>query len=386
MGQAWTDHPSWEIVEDASEVTGRDVAHLLLDAASGELAETRNAQLGTFILSLVILDAVERLGIEPTRVAGHSVGEYTALAASGAIGFEDAVRVVAERGDAMQAAAEAQPGVMAVVTGCDADTVGVACHLADGDVWVANFNSPEETVIAGQPDAVGRAGQIAESLGAGKVVLAPVCGAFHTPLMAAARDRLRKVLATTTFHEADIPVVANVDSRGHTSAEDWQVLLSAQLCHPIRWRQTIMCLGGLADPGADVENLFVELGPGDSLSSMVRRTLPSVATITVSAPSDLDLLVDTLSGSSTLRNYAVGHQGEQLYVSERVVISPGAGVFEPTEGLNLTSGTTIEVGTLLGTVSGAEILSPFAGVLQGALAHRGERVQTGQPIVWLHTS
>ncbi len=386
MGRAWTDHPSWEIVEDASDASGRDVAHLLLDAEAEELAETRNAQLGTFTLSLVILDAVERLGIEPTRVAGHSVGEYAALAAGGAIGFEDAVRVVAERGEAMQAAAEAQPGVMAVVTGSDADTIDVACHLADGEVWVANFNSPEETVIAGHPDAVGRAGRIAASLGARKVVPAPVCGAFHTPLMAPARDRLRKVLATTTFHESDIPVVANVDSRSHTAAGDWQPLLSAQLCNPIRWRQSIMRLGGLADPGSDTENLFVELGPGDSLSTMVRHTLPSVATLTVSAPLDLDLLVDTISGDSTLHSYAIGHQGEQLYVSERVVISPGAGVFEPTEYLDLTTGTTIDVGTFLGTVSGAEILSPFAGVLQGALAHRGERVQTGQPIVWLHTS
>jgi [acyl-carrier-protein] S-malonyltransferase len=386
MGQSWTVHPSWEIVEDASDVSGRDVAHLLLDAGPDELAETRNAQLGTFTLSLVILDAVERLGIEPTRVAGHSVGEYAALAAGGVIGFEDAVRIVAERSEAMQAAAEAQPGIMAVVLGSDAETVDVACHLADGEVWIANFNSPEETVIAGHPDAVGRAVEIAAGLGARKAVPAPVCGAFHTPLMAPARDRLRKVLATTTFHESDIPVIANVDSRSHTAARDWQLLLLAQLCHPIRWRQSIMRLGGLADPSADTEHLFVELGPGDSLSTMVRHTLPSVATITVATPSDLDLLVDTISGDSTLHNYAIGHQGEQLYVSERVVISPGAGVFEPTEYLDLTTGTSVEVGTLLGTVSGTEILSPFAGVLQGALAHRGERVQTGQPIVWLHSS
>jgi len=147
-----------------------------------------------------------------------------------------------------------------------------------------------------------------------------------------------------------------------------------------------MRLGGLADPGADGENLFVELGPGDSLCTMVRHTLPSVTTLAVSTPDDLDRLVDAVSGNSALHAYALGHQGELLYVSERVVISPAAGIFEPVEGLDLDGEVTIEVGTLLGTVSGAEVRSPFSGALKGGLAHPGERVQTGQPIAWLHAS
>ncbi len=385
MGRRWIDHPSWEVVDDASVASDRDIGHLLLDASLEELTETRNAQLATFTFSLVILDAVERLGIEPTRVAGHSVGEYTALAASGALGFEDSVRVVSERGEAMQAAADAQPGVMSVVVGCDADTVDVACRLADGEVWVANFNSAEETVIAGEPASVERAGSIALDLGARKVTQVAVGGAFHTPFMAPARNRLRKALATTTFHDAEIPVVANVDARIHTSPDDWQLLLSAQLCSPIRWRQSIMRLGGL-DPGVDSEHLFVELGPGDALCTMVRHTLPSVSTLAVSEPADLDRLVDAVSGNSALHEYAVGHQGELLYVSERIVISPAAGVFEPTEDADLADGASIEVGTLLGTVSGTEVRSQFAGQLKGRLAHPGERVQTGQPIAWLHAS
>ena len=214
----------------------------------------------------------------------------------------------------------------------------------------------------------------------------PVGGAFHTPFMATARNRLRKILATTTFHEAELPVVANVDAQRHTAAADWDLLLSAQLVSPIRWRQSIMCLGGLADPGADAERLFVELGPGGSLSTMVRHTLPSVATVAVSVPDDLDLLVDAVSGSSALHAYAAGHQGEHLYVSERMVISPGPGLFEPAAGVELTPDMAIEVGTLLGTVSGAEVRSPFAGRLQGVLAQPGERVQPGQPIAWLHSS
>jgi [acyl-carrier-protein] S-malonyltransferase len=386
MGRPWTDHPSWEVVDDASEAAGRDIAHLLLEAPFDELTETRNAQLATFTFSLLVIDAIERLGIEPTGVAGHSLGEYSALAASGALGFEDGVHLVAERGEAMQSAADAQPGVMVVVSGCDADTTDIACRLADGEVWVANYNSAEETVIAGDPDAVATAAACAIDLGARKVSPVAVRGAFHTPFMASARNRLRKMLATITFHDAEIPVISNVDARQHTSAADWDLLLSAQLVSPIRWQQSILRLGGLMERGLDAERLFVELGPGDSLSTMVRHTLPSVATVAVSVPGDLDRLVDAVSGNTALHAYAVGHQGEHLYVSERVVISPGPGVFQPADDLDLSPGTPIEVGTLLGTVAGAEVRSPFAGRLEGALAHPGERVQTGQPIVWLHAT
>jgi [acyl-carrier-protein] S-malonyltransferase len=384
MGRPWTDHPSWEIVEDASAAADRDIADLLLNASFEELTETRNAQLATFTMSLVILDAVERLGIEPTQVAGHSVGEYTALAATGALGFDDSVRVVAERGEAMQAAADAHPGVMAAISGCDADVVDIACRLADGEVWLANFNSAVETVIAGEETAVDRAGTIAAELGARRIDRIPVGGAFHTPFMSSARSRLRKALGAVTFHDADVPVVANVDGRVHVAAADWPLLLSAQLCSPVRWQQSIMRLGGLNDPGANSEQLFAELGPGDALATMIRHTLPNVTAITVSVPADLDVLVESVSGDTALHEYAVGHQGEQLYVSERVVISPGAGVFEPAGAMVLTVGSPIKVGTVLGMVSGVTVLSPFDGTLQGTLAHPGERVQAGQPIAWLH--
>jgi [acyl-carrier-protein] S-malonyltransferase len=386
MGRPWTSHPSWEVVDDASEAADRDIAYLLLDAPHDELVQTGNAQLATFALNLVVLDAIERLGIEPTGVAGHSLGEYSALAASGALGFEDGVRLVGERGEAMQAAADAQVGVMSAVVGCDAETVDIACRLADGEVWIANFNSAEETVIAGEAGAVARANAHAVDLGARKVSALEVSAAFHTPFMAPARDRLRKMLATVTFHEAEIPIVANVDARQHTAATDWEQLLSAQLMSPVRWRQSILRLGGVMERGTDAERMFVEVGPGDALTRMVRDTLPSVTTVAVSRPEDLDRLVDAVSGNSALHAYAVGHQGEHLYVSERVVISPGPGIFEPHPTLELVAGTPVEVGTLLGTVAGEEVRSPFAGRLEGALAQAGERVQTGQPIVWLHAS
>jgi [acyl-carrier-protein] S-malonyltransferase len=386
MGRPWTSHPSWEVVDDASEAADRDISYLLLDAPREELAHTGNAQLATFVFSLLVLDAIERLGIEPTGVAGHSLGEYSALAASGALGFEDGVRVVAERGEAMQAAADVQVGVMTVVAGCDAETVDIACRLADGEVWVANFNSAEETVIGGETEAVARAGAYALELGARKVSNLDVGAAFHTPFMTPARDRLKKILATVTFHDAEIPIVANVDARQHTAADEWEGLLSAQLMSPVRWRQSVLRLGGVMERGTDAERLFVEVGSGDAVVTMVRDTLPSVTTVAVSRPEDLDRLVDAISGNSALHAYAIGHQGEHLYVSERVVISPGPGIFEPHPNLDLRAGTLVDVGTLLGTVAGIEVRSPFAGRLEGALAQAGERVQTGQPIVWLHAS
>jgi [acyl-carrier-protein] S-malonyltransferase len=385
MGAPWVDHPSWEVVEEASMAADRDIARLLTEAGEEELTETRNAQVATFTFSLLVLDAVERLGIEPTRLAGHSVGEYTALAASGALGFEESIRLVAERGEAMQAAADCSNGVMTVISGCDADTVDIACRLADGEVWLANYNGPEETVIAGEPVSVERATSLALDMGGRRATPVRVGGAFHTPFMAPARDRLRKMLATVTLHDPDTPVVANVDSRFHTRGDDWKVLLSAQLCSPIRWHQSVMRLAGLDDPQLDIEKFFVELGPGDSLSSMIRAVLPTATTVTVSTPQDLDLLVEMLTGSDPLHAYAMEHQGELLYVSERVVISPAAGVFEPASG-GPEPGQLIEVGTVLGTVSGQEVLAPFAGTVQGCLAHPGERVQAGQPIIWLHTA
>jgi len=386
MGRPWVDHPSWELVADASEASGRDLAHLLLDAPADVLMETRNAQVATFTMSLLVLDAVERLGIAPTACAGHSVGEYSALVAAGALGFEDGICLVAERGEAMQAAADAEPGVMTVVTGSDPETVDIACRLADGPVWLANDNSPEETVIAGDRDAVARAGEHALELGARQLTPVPVGGAFHTPFMSAARERLRKALAEASLHPPEVPVVANVDARSHYRGDDWSVRLLAQLTSPVRWRQSVLRLGGLVDRDNEVHQLFVELGPGSSLARLVVGTLPGATVLSVSAPDDLDRLVDAVAGSTALHAFASGHAGEHLYVSERVVISPAAGIFDPAgeDGADPPgAGDPVDVGTLMGTVSGQDVRSPFAGVVMGMLAEPGERVQSGQPVAWL---
>ena len=384
MGRPWRDHPSWDVVQDASDVAGRDLERLLTEAGADELTETRNAQLATFVMGLVVLDAVERLGIEPTACAGHSLGEYTALVAAGGVGFEDAVRLVAERGEAMQEAADDNPGIMLAVTGIDDERARIACRRADGDVWLANSNAPDECVIAGRPPDVQRAAEVAAELGAVRTTPVKVGGAFHTPLMVPAQPRLRKALEITTFYPLAVPVVANVDSLPHDAGEEWPSLLSAQLRSPVRWRQSVLSLAAIMRTGEwDGDALFCELGPGGPLSAMVRATAPEAMTVAIAVPDDLDTLVATLTGETADLGAAEGHQGERLYVSERLIISPRAGIFDYPAGTTGPAGPSIEIGDLLGLVSGTEVRSPFAGELMGLIAHPGERVQPGQPIAWL---
>lgn len=379
MGLPWVDHPSWELVSEASEIAGRDIARLLLEADADELRQTRNAQLTTFVLSLVVLDAIERVGVTPALCAGHSLGEYTALTATGALSFADGVRVVVTRGEAMQEAADDNPGTMSAILGLDDDDADAACRRADDEVWVANFNAPGQVVIAGTVDAVAAAGAAAKELGAKKVMPLPVGGAFHTPFMAPARDELRKAIAQATLRDPDVPVVANIDARPHTDADEWTGLLSAQLCSPVRWRQSVQ---QLVDQGVTT---FVELGPGAVLTGMVKRIAPDATLFTVGVPDDIDKLLAGLASSPT--RAAVVHEGEHLYMTERLVVSPSAGIFEPADRWrNQAVDLHIDVGELLGTVSGDEVRSRFSGVLMGLIAVDGERVTASQPIAWLRTA
>ena len=142
MGEAWVDHPSWELVAEASEASERDVEHLLLQADEEELRQTNNSQLSTYVASMIVLDAVERTGIEPAFHAGHSLGEYSALTAAGVLSFADGVQLVTERGNAMQAAAEETPGTMAAVLGLDDDKVETACNRTDGEVLGRQLQRP----------------------------------------------------------------------------------------------------------------------------------------------------------------------------------------------------------------------------------------------------
>jgi len=376
MGRPWADHDSWELVDEASEVAERDVAALLLDADADALRDTRNAQLTTFVSSLMVLDAAERLGLEPSVCAGHSLGEYTALTATGALSFDEGVRLVVERADAMHQAGIDHPGTMAAVLGLDDDVVEVACRRADSDVWVANFNAPGQVVIAGSPDGVAAASAVAKELGAKKVMPLQVFGAFHTPFMAPARDRLRKAIADANPRDTEVPVISNVDALAHDRGAEWTSLLSAQLSSPVRWKH---CLLALADRGVDS---FAELGPGGVLTGMAKRTVDDARTISVATPEDLDKLLEWVNAGVTTS--AGSFEGEHLFAAERLVVSPAAGVFEPTGELG--DGATIEVGSVVGHIGETEVRSAFAGVLQSYIAMPGERVTLRQPIAWLRTN
>jgi [acyl-carrier-protein] S-malonyltransferase len=375
MGRPWQGHDSWELIEEASDVAGRDVAALLLDADAEELRDTRNAQLTTFVSSLMVLDAVERLGIEPSFCAGHSLGEYTALVATGALSFDDGVRLVVERADAMHEAGLAAPGTRAAVLGLDDDDVEIACRRADSDVWVANFNAPGQIVIAGSPEGVAKASEIAKELGAKRVMPLQVSGAFHTPFMTAARDRLRIAITAADPRDTEVPVVSNVDALLHASGDEWTSLLSAQLSNPVRWKQ---CLLTLASEGVTG---FVELGPGGVLTGMAKRTVENSRTISVATPDELDKLIEWVDASAPIT--AGQHEGEHLFAIERLVVSPAAGVFTPIG--DVTNGMLIAVGRVLGHVGEHEVRSPFAGVVQSYIAVEGERVTSRQPIAWLRT-
>ena len=375
MGAPWARHDSWELVDEASSIAGRDLADLLLNADAAELQNTRSSQIATFVLSLVVLDAVERLGVAPSAAAGHSLGEYTALTATGALSFADGVRIVAARGEAMQVAAEDNPGTMAAILGLDDEDCDAACRRADGDVWVANFNAPGQVVIAGSTDGVAAASTIAKDMGAKKVMQLAVGGAFHTPYMGQARDELRKAIAAATIREPDVPVVANIDARLHTDPDDWGGILSAQLCSPVRWRQSVQ---RMFDDGC---RTFVELGAGSVLTGMAKRIVPEAKAFAVSTPDDLDKLLEVLAGEAA---HPKALDGEHLYMTERMVVSPTAGVFVPDE--RWTEGARVEVGDVLGHIGDTEVRSLFAGTVGGFNALDGERVTASQPIAWLRTA
>lgn len=375
MGAPWRSHPSWELVEEASDASGRDIARLLLDADMDELTETRNAQLATFVTSMVVFDAVTRTGVTATAHAGHSLGEYTALTAAGVLDFADGVRLVAERGEAMQMAADERVGTMAAVLGADDRHVEDSCQSAEGEVWVANYNAPGQVVVAGSPDDVETAGRIARDTGAKRVVPLQVGGAFHTPFMQPASERLAKALGVTDFREPDHPVYVNVDAAPRSGDVDWADILARQLTSPVRWRHTIH---RLADDGFTT---LVELGPGGALRGMAKRTARETTSLSVNAPADIDALLEAIGGTP---HDARRHEGEMLHATERLIVSPCSGVFSPVE--DCPEGAHIETGRLIGHVAGTEVRSPFAGQLMGYLALADERVTPSQPIAWLRTT
>ena len=379
MGASWLDHPSWELIEEASDATNVDIADLLLNADDDLLRETQNAQLATFALSMLILDAVERLGLDSTGHAGHSLGEYSALTASGALDFSDAARLVSIRGNAMKKAIEEKPGTMAAVLGLEDTTVEDLCAETADEVWIANYNSPGQLVIAGTNSAIEKASDLAKKIGAKKVTQLSVSGAFHTPLMNAARVELSEAIENTDIRPPSGIVVANVDGVAHENPETWRALLSAQLCSPVRWTQSLTTLLTMNF------STFIEIGPGKVLTGLTKRADSDTKRLNINKPNDLDQLLDLIAPTSpTSAKSGIGHEGEHLFSTDRLVVSPSAGIFKPVS--NLEIGKKLSNGQLLGHVGNAEIHSPFSGELMGWIALADERLTASQPIAWLRVT
>lgn len=281
MGAPWRDAPNWRLVEHASHVARRDLAHLLLHADAEELRQTANAQLATFLTSVLALHAVRERVPEVAAYAGHSLGEVTALVAARVLAPADGVRVVAERGAAMQAAADARPGTMAAVLGLEDDAVERVLADVDG-AWLANHNAPAHVVVSGTVEGVAAAGEALKGAGARRVLPLPVGGAFHTPLMEPAQGRLDAALQAAAWHDRGATVLSAVTAAPYEG--DWPALLSRQLTAPVRWRQTVEAL---VARGVDT---VVEVGPGGVLTGLVKRTAPGVRAISIATPDDLQQL------------------------------------------------------------------------------------------------
>ncbi|MFD6159989.1 ACP S-malonyltransferase [Nocardia sp. NPDC060256] len=268
MGERWRDTPQWRIVCDVSEWTGYDLAELVLRTGEQRLRSTDSAQLSIFTMSLMAMDYLieHRMVDGVLACAGHSLGEYTALVAAGALTPRAGARLVAARGAAMRAATRQRPGTMAAILGASSDIVEqltAAVRSGGAQVWVANMNGPRQVVVSGTVDGVDAVAEQARKARL-KVVRIPVGGAFHTPLMAAAAPLLRQALDEVEFRSTGVEVVANVDA-GLFTAERWRELAERQLTAPVRWTDVLRTLTRLGCAR------LVEVGPSRVLAKSIGR-------------------------------------------------------------------------------------------------------------------
>lgn len=267
------DASSRSLFERADAILGVSLSRICFEGPEEELRQTRNTQPAIFLHSIVALRSMN--GVQPDMVAGHSLGEYTALVAAGALTFEDGLHLVRLRGELMQRAGEEQPGTMAAIVGLLPEAVEEICREASraGIVQAANFNSPGQIVISGSVEGVRTGMELAKARGAKMVKELVVSGAFHSPLMASARDGLKKKLDATPLRDAQMPVYCNVTGEPVTRAEEIRDVLFRQLTSPVRWEESIV---HMVRDGAD---RFIEIGPGKVLQGLVKRIAPSVQTL-----------------------------------------------------------------------------------------------------------
>jgi len=283
MANAWRDHPSWVVVERAEAALGEPLGHLVTDAPPEALARTREAQLAVLVTSLVAWDALRPLDDTPVAFAGHSLGQVTALIASGALDLDDGVRFAARRAELTQAAADAHPGRMAALLGATPLQAHDACTAAPDECWVANDNAPGQVVIAGTPAGVDAASARAKDLGVKRVTPLAVGGAFHTPLMDDAAVGLRVALADVAFSSPTAPVVSNSDATAYRDGDGWRERLAEHVSVPVQWRSTMDTLVAM---GATT---FLEVGHGSMLAALAKRGAPAVTVRCIASPDDIPM-------------------------------------------------------------------------------------------------
>jgi [acyl-carrier-protein] S-malonyltransferase len=263
-----------ERVANAADV---DLRRLLISADDEELRLTQNAQPALCFMGLGLTLLLRRRGIEPAAAAGHSVGEYAALASSGAVGESQVIKAVVERGRAMAEAAPAGTSSMAAVLGLDSQAVEVAL-AGMNDAWPANYNTPTQTVIAGTIAGLEAATNRLQAAGAKRVVPLSVSAAFHTPLMGPAAERLRAALDRIEWRAPRMPVMANLTGRPHLGGDRIPQVMEMQLRSPVRWAA---CVQTLVDLGCDT---FIEVGPRRALTGMMRELAPGAMAVAVATP------------------------------------------------------------------------------------------------------
>lgn len=253
-----------ELFEKANDILGFSITDIMFEGSDEDLKQTKVTQPAIFLHSVIL---AKTLGdnFKPDMVAGHSLGEFSALVAAGALTFEDGLRLVSQRAQAMQKACELQPSTMAAVLGLDDDVVEKVCENIEGIVVAANYNCPGQLVISGEIEAVNKACEALKEEGAKRALVLPVGGAFHSPMMEPAREELAAAIENTTFSKPNCPIYQNVTASAVTDENEIKANLISQLTAPVRWTQSVQQMI------ADGATHFTEVGPGKVLQGLVKK-------------------------------------------------------------------------------------------------------------------
>ncbi|MCG2793986.1 MAG: ACP S-malonyltransferase [Weeksellaceae bacterium] len=258
-----------DLMDSANEILGFDLISIMFSGTEEDLKKTSVTQPAIFLHSVATVKVADGLGAQ--MVAGHSLGEFSALVANGVLSFEDGLKLVYERAQAMQMACDNNPGSMAAILGLDDAKVEQICAEIDGIVVPANYNCPGQLVISGETNAVEEACDALKAAGAKRALILPVNGAFHSPLMMPAQERLAKAIENTKFRKATIPVYQNMTTTPISDPDEIRKNLIAQLTGPVKWTQSVQ---NMIKDGA---TNFIEVGPGKTLQGLIRKINPEVA-------------------------------------------------------------------------------------------------------------